>query len=763
MKAIAALSLTLLALAKEAAAACDCGFRDPATDSLWTDAIITYFNETGAAQSIVSNPERSADRYGQDDAGSSGNGQQPWVASQRTNDWEDDFGATWRSAVSFNNTYFSNDSSSTGLHMQVSPADTVNRISYGSQLVSRRRDILFGSFQAFVKPSTPVSAGTTFDMEVAYNQSELIRSAIFSADAWGDGTLQYSFSARNMDAAASYNFSKLDATFANISARTYDFRQYRMDWLPRSIVFSNDGTNATSNKFAAHKDANTNLPSVGGPWSFKHWSNGSPTESQGPPIYHEAVAKVLWARLFFNSSLASRGTEFESQCASSATKQICSTEDHTLREVTSFDLHATQHLEAPKWIWTVPLYAIIVNAAAGGMFVLLLIHALFKRYFKAQKQKHAFYARDVQQGVLDMPDPDASLRGSSDSLIRSRKLDNIDDAADIWDNPELILNDDDDFSDSDDDTVYSKYEFDDPLRQRALEKKGSLLDLDGEPIEHFPPTLRMSILRSKGSGASSLFDLSRRQSAFMAGERPDLLAPPSFRPMSWTSPVFTQDASQDQSNRSSSDLTASDRSVRRPRAGSHLTLCSEIGEAVDGLGRPPSLKHRRSTIHFDDGTSAPFTWSTRIAEWQPAPKTEHADEVGQLAEVPKVVVHQSVDASALPSDAGPFSRLLLRFRQMLFVGDTQAKITGSGATRVDYLDGLRGFACLLVALHHWLLINYYSIPTPGAPAHYSWESMVARVLGPVITNGGLNVGIFFTVSGSCSERRVEPLAKIHFS
>ena len=738
--------LAVLAFARGTAAACTCGFLDPTTGSLWTDSIITYFNETDAAQSIVSNPQQSADRYGQDDAGISGDGQQPWVASQRVNVWEDDFGSTWRSAVSFNNSYFSNRSSVNGLSMQVSPADTVNRISYGSQLVSRRRDILFGSFRAFVKPSTPASAGTTFDMEVAYNESELMRSAIFSSDAYGNGTLQYSFSARGVDAKPMiYNFSTLDA---NISTRTYDFRQYRMDWLPRSLVFANDGTNGTSNDTTVEKNDKTNLPSVGAPWSFKHWSNGSPTESCGPPIRRAAVANILWARLFFNSSLPSRTTDFEAQCASSEDQQVCSTEDFTLREVTPFNLLATQHFRPPKWSRTFPLYSAIVTAAAGGIFLMLLIHALCKRYLKAQREKREFYAKNAALEMSDMKQGDDAPQltmPSVDSFELSRELNFLDAAAEVWDNPALIL--DDAFSDSDDDTVYSKYDFDDPLRQSSLDKGHKQPGLNDEPIDYVPPVLKMSLRPARGSATTVVFGRSSRDGSLAPELRHDLLAPPPFRRLSRPDPFPIQAVSQD----CYTSLLPRLHTVR-PRADSHMTQVSEVGGPGDGFGQPPSFPYLRPQMRSEDGTTAPFIWATRIAEWQPAQNGDHAEEVGRLAKSPTVVPQQTVNsaataaAAAQPPTGGLFSRLLLRIREKFFVGAGDAKATASGAARIDYLDGLRGFACLLVALHHWLLINYYSITTPSAPAHYQWEDTITRVLGAVIANGGLNVGIFFTVS-----------------
>lgn len=112
------------------AANCPCGFTDPTTGAVWTDAILTYFNETGAATEIVTTPTLSPYIEGQKSAGDTGTGAQDWtVVGGQTDPWEDAFGATYRRATLLNNTAIEQSQ----LQMAVQPAERSNRIVYGSE------------------------------------------------------------------------------------------------------------------------------------------------------------------------------------------------------------------------------------------------------------------------------------------------------------------------------------------------------------------------------------------------------------------------------------------------------------------------------------------------------------------------------------------------------------------------------------------------------------------------------------------------------
>ncbi len=84
-----------------------------------------------------------------------------------------------------------------------------------------------------------------------------------------------------------------------------------------------------------------------------------------------------------------------------------------------------------------------------------------------------------------------------------------------------------------------------------------------------------------------------------------------------------------------------------------------------------------------------------------------------------------------------------RVNELLFIKGT-TQLTSTGARRIDYLDGMRGFACFLVSFHHFMLIYYFGITTPNAPHHYPrFEFWFRSLIGPIVVNQGLKLGIFF--------------------
>jgi hypothetical protein len=121
---------TLVTLRVATAADCPCGYSDPTTGAIWTDAVLTYFNETDASNDIVMAPTSSPYSAGQKTAGNTGNGTQDWSnVGNQVNEWEEAFGATYRSGVLYNNTAIHNSQ----LEMYVQPAEMKERIVYGSE------------------------------------------------------------------------------------------------------------------------------------------------------------------------------------------------------------------------------------------------------------------------------------------------------------------------------------------------------------------------------------------------------------------------------------------------------------------------------------------------------------------------------------------------------------------------------------------------------------------------------------------------------
>ncbi|CDW98355.1 hypothetical protein, partial [Sporisorium scitamineum] len=203
VKAISLLTTAVLALSSvtlRVKADCECGYLDPSTNHLWTDVAFSYFNETGLKE-IVMNPAKSPKINGAQIAGDTGDGQQTWSAvGDHINPYEESFGATHLSAVSYNNTYI--DNRTEGLAMEVSIADQKKHHVNGSTIVTRRRDILYGSFRASVKPpfihNTPGfnhGYGYGFKFAVSYSDSENMYLNILTNDFMPNSTLGWSHSA----------------------------------------------------------------------------------------------------------------------------------------------------------------------------------------------------------------------------------------------------------------------------------------------------------------------------------------------------------------------------------------------------------------------------------------------------------------------------------------------------------------------------------------------------------------------------------------
>ncbi|PWN53099.1 hypothetical protein IE53DRAFT_339438 [Violaceomyces palustris] len=770
------LSLALLLPAK-ADAKCACGYRDPYTNSLWTDATLTYFNETEAAADIVFQPASSASLQGSASAGDSGTGNQSWAAGQDLNPWEQAFSALWRSGVSYNNTQLDPDSDR-GLALAVQPADTKHRISYGSRLTTRRRDILYGSFRASMAPASPYQGGTILQMSATFNDSDVVETSIYTKDDPTNAAYTWSYSARDQIS------DPVSHPLATLGNDPYGFHEHRFDWLPNELQFANDAPVVPANSLdLRRKDNGINIPSLPSPFSFKHWANGARDGSQGPPIHHQPTANILYARLFFNSSLSERNAEFEQQCQQAGGDDFCDTEDFTLRGSTPFSLVAIEKQEIPKSHKEIPLYAVVAESASGGLFIVILAHALTKRYLKAKRKERtlrAFLAAGERE-----KDPNAegqhggitpSLSSSSRQSI-SRSLDSdetraeIEKAMAIWNNPALIGGEEDEQdeyeagfeSDSDDE--------DDPLR---IKRRTKTEDLDSfghgsfshgqllTTLKYTPPQYRLyspspseqthggpplsGHVRSHFAETSSS-SLGHGHSASAEGDDEE--------------EIIEENAQRPRNHRRSSRQSeAGINSAVRPPFRTMRMLTSESGHSrgIGGIGAPasdsghdmyrndPTDSRQDSSSVSHSGIDHSVRWNVRIIEWVPKEesgngKEAEKDSVARLA-VPRA------NTPEVPRPVGMKRKgLLQRITKKLFVAEGEAKATASGAARVEYLDGLRGFACFLVSFHHFMLIFYYGIADESAANHYpAFETWFRFILGPILVNGGLNVGIFFVLS-----------------
>lgn len=732
------LASAILTVLSGAWAQCNCGYRDPETLALFTDSIITYFNETDAAEQVVFTPERSADRYGRDDPGYAGTGQQAWINSERLNDWEDDFSATWRSAVMYDNTYLENNT----MVMRVQAAEQKHRIVFGSQFQTRRRDILYGTFRTMVRPPSVTSAGTEFDIELAYNESSLMSTSLFSKDNASDAVLSLGWSSHKN------NLKPVIINQTNISPDQHNhvWHEYRMDWLPTVMSWTNDGSNSTLTAVVRTNATSHDLeiPSIPAPFSYKHWANGSPTGSRGPPKSHSPLAEIRYARLFFNSSISARTSQFEQQCSAAGVGQVCSTEDWTLRNSTHFDLSMTEKQLMPKKHYHLRPYSWIGFTVSIGIFTLLFAHALVRRLIQTRYKKKVFYAEYDQKpcGVAMEKKPVETESEAQAIWAEMSDQKEFDKAMATWDNPNLLPKDDEsDFEDepelNEDDMSSDPFRFHDDVTV-ALSLGGSLHGYQVPSVQLRPHSMHHEF--SYSPSVSSTANLAARI-------RSGITTPIG---------VSSADFSHSPSGRTMTPVISSPSYLRQSITPPLSQFADSLDEpsvvsGEDGLGAPPALPelaifHPSPVMTLEDGRQMAVKWTTPVVEWNIAKADEQTDAHGQLAQRQTDGKPNAKVAAAVTEEFSAKETLWEQIKYRVFVHKEEVGATASGASRVEYLDGLRGFACLLVSVHHWCMIFYYGFTTPGVPIHYMFEHWIRRILGPIIANGGLNVGIFFVLA-----------------
>ncbi|SOV01561.1 uncharacterized protein UDID_06805 [Ustilago sp. UG-2017a] len=796
-------------------AACECGYRDPLTNALWTDRTITYFNESGL-NDLVTDPAVSPRIYGGATAGETGDGQQDWsLVGNLINKWETSFVATYRSAVSYNNTFLDDNA----LALQVSPAEPTHRIVNGSQIVTRRRDILYGSFRAQIEPAISRGRGAAFKFSATYNDSETVSIGVYTSNDPANSTLQWSYSTYNHgDDPVKVNISSLGTT---------DYLEHRFDWQPELLQWRNAASNESANFYAIEKGVNaSHLPVTPVPISFQAWSNGEASQSQGPPLREPLLTHVRYTRFFFNSSLEERQSQFESQCSASSanTDAVCSTDDMTLRDSTPFVLAALAKQKLTKKPFHAPLYGIIMISIAAGVFIMTIAHGLIVRSIKAKDKKRAaaIAAQEKEResassaglsappGVSALASSGASFSDtpphtpydveSMDDKVRMFGLTPVGtpgnmsptyDATSLatkpvqlWTSPDLMYgsdSDSDDNSDDDDDNLdarsYSS------VRELEHSPKGMLPRYDSVASLRTPTPLKGRDSPAFSNGAETprwIEDMKRTQalpyvapgyvgepassvySLSMSGHRQSLSESISAKD-DYNEVELMDDQGDDEHSRDASYL-AYPPAASSADHGTHMThdrlFSHKLRQASFSSMR--SAAAASSMYHFQhEGTSRPGSihevygaetqeafQRPQIIQWQQRDLNAADGEVGALAkpELGDAVGRKARDGAGAGGVKPPESLIqtaLRRLNELLFIKGT-TQVTSTGARRIDYLDGLRGFACFLVSFHHFMLIYYYGITTPRAPHHYpKFEFWFRSLIGPIVVNQGLKLGIFF--------------------
>ncbi|KAF1950429.1 hypothetical protein CC80DRAFT_426977 [Byssothecium circinans] len=336
---------------------CSCGFFDARTESIFTDSIVVYFNETDSLT-------------------------QDFIIEDYEKTYEKDWNAIYRQGAAPSNVKFDKRDS---LQLFVSPPSK-GHIVKGGGIRTIRRDIQHGSFRSFVKSPRRTFRGSAISMTWQYNDTETAELSVMNtnvpSDAWvgtfvnGEFTasdLGVNFSTLLNEPAANRNYTTLDGVPSNSIVDPWDYVEYRIDWTKDFINFYIGG-NLTREVL---RKENPSMPSVPSPLYFKHWSTGNRFSMEGPPE-QASVANIGWIRMFFNSSSMTKEGH-ENLVARCTLEGTCSTDDTMLRGSTPHTEIATVKWKQDnhKSIRRMPALWISIICISSSTF--LLVHAFIRR------------------------------------------------------------------------------------------------------------------------------------------------------------------------------------------------------------------------------------------------------------------------------------------------------------------------------------------------------------------------------------------------
>ncbi|KAM0795198.1 hypothetical protein BDR22DRAFT_813965, partial [Usnea florida] len=319
-----AIALSVGVAAARNATDCSCGYYDPSAETLWTESIIVYFNET---------KELPATNF---------------VEESYSHKYEKGWNTQFREGADPSNIGLSNSSSpakaATSLELQVSPFNP-DHLVVGSSLRTSRQDIQYGSFTSLLRSPGKAAGGggSVLSFAVEYNSSQSVSTNLQNTDLPSTASVTMLANEEEPSTNLIYYKNMTDGRFGNGTLSPWDYTEYRLEWTKDEVRYFIGGYLARS----VSRSAKTGLLSVPSPLYFRHWSNGLATGSQGPPN-QPSIANIGWARLFFNSSLMSDSdhTNFDARCSRST---ACHTLDMSLRGSSTGSEDSTQRWkQAPQ-------------------------------------------------------------------------------------------------------------------------------------------------------------------------------------------------------------------------------------------------------------------------------------------------------------------------------------------------------------------------------------------------------------------------------
>jgi hypothetical protein len=348
--------LLQLSAATTDVSSCTCGFRDPRTGAVWTDAIITYANETDRL------PDNSL------------------IAENFQHSYEKNWNALYRAGASAANLGY-NESTSPGwtgnawtLNLEKPSQD---HAVVGASIRSLRRDILYGSFEAALGAPESGVGGSVLDLRLDYNESQTLNINVMNADnpkhAWTSLMMEGDWRG---DRSKGVNFSDFGNSTYEFASSPWGFVPYRIEWSDKQAEFFIGDALARS---VSTRNVSQGWPTTPSTLYMRHLSIGDKYTSQGPPP-NGSQAKVGMLRAFFNSSLMSVDDHvaFDNQCQGSGQVQ-CLVTDTLLRGSSPFTEAAVVPFKEPSINYKKRWPAIFIACICITISSVLLAHALIKR------------------------------------------------------------------------------------------------------------------------------------------------------------------------------------------------------------------------------------------------------------------------------------------------------------------------------------------------------------------------------------------------
>ncbi|KAF4966791.1 hypothetical protein FSARC_5578 [Fusarium sarcochroum] len=190
-----------------------------------------------------------------------------------------------------------------------------------SEIDTSRRDFHWGSFRAGMKLTS--TKGTCAAFFWYHNDTQEIDIEFLSREfSHNRGIYPINLvvqSKKSME--AGYDASKT-GTYKRVNLDfdpTDTFHEYRFDYIPGQVLFYADS------KLLAQMKGD-DMPSAGGHLILRHWSNGNPSWSGGPPK-EDATVAINYVRAYFNSTNHERQSYLGKQCRQSSKTSVCAIDE----------------------------------------------------------------------------------------------------------------------------------------------------------------------------------------------------------------------------------------------------------------------------------------------------------------------------------------------------------------------------------------------------------------------------------------------------